>query len=405
MRILFLHQNFPGQFLHVANALKQQGHQIVAISSRKDNAPDLVPTRKYDFDTSKLSRPHPLVENYMTRVARGATVAGEMAKLKSEGFEPDVVVGHTGWGETIFVKDVWPKTRNIIHAEWFYEHVNSDTDFDPEFRNESLGERLRIRTLNAQILLAFLSADVAVAPTAWQASRFPAFLRDRLTILHEGVDTAKACADPKAHISLASGTTLKAGDEIVTFVNRCLEPLRGYHMMMRALPAILAARPEAHAIIVGAGQNPYGRPPPPGKTWHDIFLDEVRGRLPMERVHFVGQVPHNLFLNVLQISAAHVYLTYPFVLSWSMLEAMSAEALIIGSRTPPVEEVIEDGKNGLLVDFFDRDGLAGKVCDALAEPERYRPLRRAARQTIVDRYDLSTVCLPRWLSLITGDKG
>jgi glycosyltransferase involved in cell wall biosynthesis len=197
----------------------------------------------------------------------------------------------------------------------------------------------------------------------------------------------------------SAGLKLRPGDEVVTFVSRDLEPYRGYHVFMRALPRILERRPNARAVIVGGSKVSYGPAPRGGTSWRDIFLDEVRDRLDADRVHFVGRVPHRALLDLLRVSAAHVYLTYPFVLSWSMLEAMSAGALVIGSRTPPVEEVITHGRNGILCDFFDPNGIADAVVDALAHPARYQPLRDAGRRTIVERFDLQHVCLPAWLAL------
>jgi glycosyltransferase involved in cell wall biosynthesis len=193
---------------------------------------------------------------------------------------------------------------------------------------------------------------------------------------------------------------LRLGDEVITFVSRDLEPYRGYHIFMRALPRILERRPNARAIIVGNDTVSYGPPPPSGKSWKDTFFDQVRDRLDVDRVHFVGNVPHGMLLRLLQVSAAHVYLTYPFVLSWSMLEAMSAGALVIGSRTPPVEEIITHGRNGILCDFFDVDGIADAVVDALAHPARYRNLRAAGRRTVIERFDVRRVCMPAWLALL-----
>ena len=220
-------------------------------------------------------------------------------------------------------------------------------------------------------------------------------------MLHEGIDTDLICPARDAEVGLESaGLQLRPGDEVVTFVSRDLEPYRGYHIFMRALPRILERRPNARAVIVGGDKVSYGPAPPAGKSWKGIFFDEVRDRLDIGRVHFVGRVPHRALLSLLQVSAAHVYLTYPFVLSWSMLEAMSAGALVIGSRTPSVEEVITHGRNGILCDFFDADGIADAVVDALAHPDRYQPLRDAGRRTIVERFDLRRICLPAWLALL-----
>ena len=193
---------------------------------------------------------------------------------------------------------------------------------------------------------------------------------------------------------------LRPRDEVITFVNRQLEPYRGYHVFMRALPEILKRRPEAQVLIVGGNGVSYGRKPPEGKSWRTIFLDEVRDRIDMSRVHFLGQIPKPDFLSMLQVSSCHVYLTYPFVLSWSMLEAMANECLVIGSATPPVQEVIEDGRNGLLVDFHSPEQVATAVVRALARPEAYLPLREAARRSILDRYDLHSRCLPDLIRLI-----
>lgn len=408
MRILFLHQNFPGQFLHVAHALKQQGgHDLLAVTDARNARARLIPTRTYRFE-QKPATGEPLADHYATGVARARAVAEVLTSLRKEGFAPDLVIGHGGWGETLFVKDVWPRTKIILHAEFYYSADGADVGFDPEFAPDPNDEtlRYRIRARNAAMLQAFVDADVGVAPTRWQASRFPDPLQGKIKIIHEGIDTDRIRPDPHASIHLSrENVTLRAGDEVITFVNRNFEPYRGYHIFMRALPVILRRRPNARMILIGGDEHNYGPAPPKGKSWKQIFLDEVCGDLDMSRVHFVGKLPHAMFLRVLQVSAAHVYLTYPFVLSWSMLEAMSASALVIGSATPPVEEVIEDERNGVLVPFFDVTALADRVCDALAHPLAYDGLRSAARQTVERCYGLKTVCLPAWLKLIATAAG
>ena len=244
-------------------------------------------------------------------------------------------------------------------------------------------------------------ADLAVAPTRWQASRFPPLLQTKLIVAHEGIDTSVLKPDPAAVYRVrGSNLAFTSRDEVISFVNRNLEPYRGYHIFMRALPTILAARPRAHVVIVGGEEVSYGAGPNGGRTWKDIFLGEVRERLPMDRVHFVGKIPFSDLVSLLQVSSAHVYLTYPFVLSWSMLQAMSAGAPLVASRTAPVLEAIEDGVNGVLVDFFAVDELAGRVIDVVANPEAYRAMRQRARESIVQNYDLASVCLPRWLALL-----
>ena len=404
MRILFIHQNFPGQFIHVAHALKREGrHELLAVTHEGNERERLIPTRTYGFAPKPL-RSAPFVDHYAQRVARGLAVADLLVTLRREGFTPDLVIGHGGWGETLFVKDVWPRTKILLHAEFYYDADENDVGFDPEFGpdpNADIAVRYRIRTRNAAMLQALTDADLGVAPTRWQASRFPEHLQRKIALVHEGIDTGRASPDPKASVKLnRDGVTLRPGDEVVTFVNRNFEPYRGYHIFMRALPEILRRRPNARVVLVGGNGVNYGAAPPKGGSWRKIFFDEVRDQLDVSRIHFVGKLSHPNYLRVLQISAAHVYLTYPFVLSWSMLEAMSAGALVIGSATPPVEEVIQHGRNGLLFPFFDAGALAENVIDALANPQKYAALRVAARKTVLDRYDLKKTCLPAWLELI-----
>jgi glycosyltransferase involved in cell wall biosynthesis len=404
VRILFLHQNFPGQFLQVATALQQQSrHELLALMPAGDDRPQIIPVRTYNFDPRYIRTNVPLARHYTDRVARGAAVAKVLRELQNEGFTPDIVVGHGGWGETLFVRDIWPRCQILVYAEYFYVADGSDVDFDPAIFPLPADDvlRLEMRTRNASMTLALLDADHGIVPTAWQASLFPAMLRQKIAVLHEGIDTNLICPAQDANITLhQSGRRLRAGDEVITFVSRDLEPYRGYHVFMRALPHILQRRPNARAVIVGGDKVSYGSSPPSGGSWKDIFFDEVRERLDVERVHFVGKEPHRALLQLLRVSAAHVYLTYPFILSWSMLEAMSAGALVIGSRTLPVEEIITHGRNGILCDFFDVSGIADAVVDALAQPDKYRALRTAGRQTVVERFDARTVCVPAWLALL-----
>ncbi|MBV8746296.1 MAG: glycosyltransferase, partial [Xanthobacteraceae bacterium] len=216
-----------------------------------------------------------------------------------------------------------------------------------------------------------------------------------------GVDVNRAAPDPAASYRLPSGRILTPADEVVTFSARNLEPLRGYHIFMRSLPRILDARPRAHVLIVGGHGTSYGAEPPQGQTWQGVFLKEVASRIDPRRVHFTGSLTHADFLRVLQISSAHVYLTYPFVLSWSLIEALSAGCLVIGSDTPPVREVI-DGKNGILVPFFDVEQISGQVIEALAHPSRFAEFRRRARRTAVEQFDVEQ-CAPQLIAVLRGD--
>ncbi|HSV36001.1 MAG TPA: glycosyltransferase, partial [Ramlibacter sp.] len=350
MRFLFVHQNFPGQFKHVAAALAAGGHDVVALGINRPA--EAVPGVRHALyaDAPPLpaadpSRPLSAAMGEMAgKFARGEAAARAMSRLKKEGFEPDVVVAHPGWGEALFAKDVFPAARLVIYAEYFYGDESGDSHFDPEFHRPSLAAEERVRIKNTHLLHALHACDAAIAPTEFQKRQHPGWAQDRIQVIHEGIATDRFRADPQASVQLKSaGVTLRPGEEVVTFVVRQLEPYRGYHTFMRALPLLQQLRPNARVVLVGGEGASYGAAAPEGKTWKDIFLAEVAGRLDMSRVHFVGRVPHAVLTQLMQVSAVHVYLTYPFVLSWSLLEAMSIGCLVVASDTAPVREVITHG--------------------------------------------------------------
>ncbi|MCC5962737.1 MAG: glycosyltransferase [Rhodobacteraceae bacterium] len=401
MRILLVHQNFPGQFRHLAPALVARGHKVMALTAEKNQQSTAIRTFRYPMpDTPPDPRQSRLGTTYTAMTDRAHRVARAAVQLRDQvGFRPDVIFGHSGWGETLFLREVWPEARLLVYAEFYYAAQGLDVGFDPEFSRNDLGAQLSVVARQGHLALALVQADAALSPTEWQADTTPASLRNKVTIIHEGVDTEALRPDADAQYRLPDGQVLRAGDEVLTYVARNLEPYRGTHIFLRALPEVLAARPQAQVVLIGADGTSYGAGPPNG-TWREVFLDEVRDRLDLSRVHFVGRVPYRDFVALMQISRAHAYLSVPFVLSWSMLEAMAMGACIIGSRTGPVEEVLRDGVNGRLVDFFDIEGWSEALTDALAAPERHAPLRIAARKTIVENYDLHSVCLPRLLRFV-----
>lgn len=397
MKILFIHQNFPGQFLHLAPEMVARGHEVLALTDDANQRQTPIRTLRYRHAAEK---PDPkacrLGRTFTEMSDRGVTVARAAATLRAKhNYVPDVIFGHSGWGETLFLKEIWPEAKLIIYAEFFYKARGADVGFDPEFSALSLDQAVITNARAAHLGHSMLTADAALAPTQWQASTFPDRLRPMIEVIFDGVDTAVMAPDPGASVTLPDGRVVTVGDEVLTFINRNLEPYRGYHTFMRALPAVMAARPNAQVVIVGGDGVSYGGAPKQGGTWKDIFLSEVRDRVDLGRIHFMGKVPYPVFTSLMQVSRVHAYLTYPFVLSWSMLEAMSAGAHIVGSRTAPVQELIQDGVNGRLVDFFDVPGWSKALIEGLAEPERFEGLRRAARATITGSYDLRRHCLPR----------
>lgn len=416
MRVLIIHQNFPGQFRHVAKAWAERpGWQVVGIG--RETAPGMPELERSGRLTLIRYKPHREVgkeqHHYLRRmeeaVLHGQAVARVMLKLKAKGFTPDVILAHPGWGETLNAKDVFPDTRLVHFCEWFYNAPASgngldpgwkgaDIGFDPEFP-VSFDDRARIRAWNALHLLNLENCDAAISPTHWQKAQHPKAYLDKITVAHEGIDLEGLRPDAQAQMQMPNGAVLRAGDPVITYVARNLEPYRGFHLFMRALPAIQREHKTCHTVIVGGDDVSYGRAPGDGKSWRQVMLEEVGSRLDPARTHFLGKIPYESYKRVLQISAAHVYLTYPFVLSWSMLEAMATGCVVVGSDTAPVREVIEHGVNGLLVPMLDPGMPAMRAIEAVTLcAQRRKRMRLGALQRAVDfgtgagMRALSTIC-------------
>lgn len=407
MNILFIHQNFPGQFKFLAPALSGQGHHVVAMTMQKVNVNVWQGVKLVPYTANRGTTPnvHPWVSDFETKTIRGEACFRAALKLKASGFTPDVIIAHPGWGESLFLKDVWPVARLGIYCEFFYHPHGADVGFDPEFPVKDAGEVCRLRLKNLNNLLHFEVADAGISPTHWQADTFPEPFRSRISVVHDGIDTVAVAPDANANLTLNGNITLTKTDEIITFVNRNLEPYRGYHIFMRALPQILECRPKARVLIVGGDDVSYGARAGNGQKWKDIFAREVRPQIidaNWERVHFLGNIPYQQFIPLLQLSTLHVYLTYPFVLSWSLLEAMSAGCAIVASDTRPLREAIRHDDTGRLVDFFDVPGLVSAVCTLLDDAAARARLGANARSFAVNNYDLKTVCLPRQLEWVEG---
>jgi glycosyltransferase involved in cell wall biosynthesis len=401
MDVLFAHQNFPGQYLHLARHLAASGkHRVAFITQRRDAAMDGVRTLVYQPPRPYTPNMHHYLRETEVNVLNAQKAAGIALALRNEGFVPDVMLGHNAWGEIWYLRDVFPRSPLIGYFEFYYRPEGADYGFDPD-EPRHLDDGPRIRTRNLGNLLGLEAATLGQCPTGWQRSRYPARYHPMLRVVHEGIDTRSLAPDPSARFELPGGRgTLAAGDDVVTYVARDLEPYRGFPTFMRSLPAILRRRPRAQVAIVGGDGNSYGPAPEGNVTFRETMLRELGDSLDPARVHFLGRVPYPALVRLLQVSRAHVYLTYPFILSWSMLEAMSLGCLVVGSRTAPVEEVIRHGENGLLADFFSPDEVADGVVRALENHADCRRMRQAARRTVVERYDLERVCLPMQLALI-----
>jgi glycosyltransferase involved in cell wall biosynthesis len=418
MNILFIHQNFPGQFKYLAPALAALGHRVVAMTMQKTGVKVWKEVEISSYSAMKGSTPqvHPWVADFETKVIRAEACFKAALQLKAKGFFPDVVVAHHGWGESIFIKDVWPQTKLGIYCEFFYHSHGLDVGFDPEFPSSDPADTCRVKLKNLNNLLHFGVANAGISPTHWQASLFPEPFKSQISVVHDGIDTDFIVPNSDVTLTIKNNNDedvkLAKEDEVITFVSRNLEPYRGYHIFMRALPHLLKAKPNARVLIVGADSVSYGAHPDEKKygasKWKDVFINEVRTQISDEdwhRVHFLGHVSYSNFITLLQLSTVHIYLTYPFVLSWSLIEAMSAGCAIVASDTPPVKEVIAHNETGVLINFFDSQSLVNCVVKLLDNPHDRQRLGINARKFAQKNYDLKQVCLPQQINWVTALAG
>ncbi|MGL5083494.1 MAG: glycosyltransferase family 4 protein [Microcoleaceae cyanobacterium] len=399
MRALFLHPNFPAQYRHIITALGADPSNQVVFGTKNERPEWSIPgVRKALFKPTRepSSETHQYVRSLESAVLYGQAVYRIAEQLKAKGFVPDVICGHSGWGPTLFVKEAFPDAPLLCYFEWFYHAKGSDADFDPA-EPLTIDDMARIRIKNAPILVDLYTCDWGLSPTYWQRSQFPPELQTKLSVLHDGVDTSYFVPKPGAKLVLPD-CDLSHVDELVTYVARGMEPYRGFPEFIEAVAYIQERRPNCHVVVVGSERVCYGKSLPNGESYKDHMLKKIP--LDLSRVHFVGPLPYGQYLQVIQASDVHIYLTRPFVLSWSMIESLSTGCLVVGSDTPPVKEVIEDGKNGLLVDFFSPKQVADRVDEVLDHPDRMAELRKRARETVLERYNLSAL-LSQQLQLIT----
>lgn len=398
MNFLFVHRHFPGQFRHLVHLLCRQGHHIVGIGEKESLEAFALPAGATLYAYGARSLPkgqaHRLAHHYDEGIRRGLAVARIATSLKNNESRPDVIVAHTGWGEALFLKEIFPESKLIGYFEYYYLPEFTDLGFDPEYPLAP-DDKFTVRTANAINLTSLTACDGGFTPTHWQKSHYPKEFWPKLEVIHEGIDTRTAKPNPAASFALPSGKILTRADQVVTYVSRCLEPYRGFHVFMRALPRLLQGNKDVQIVIAGGDCVRYSPAPKGPGSYKDALLQELGPDLDLGRVHFVGNLSYPDYLSLLQVSSVHAYLTYPFVLSWSMLEAMAAGCVVLGSKTAPVMEVIEDGVNGFLVDFLDIEGITAKLAALLQDRTNLAHIGAAARETIVKDYDAETSSLPK----------
>jgi glycosyltransferase involved in cell wall biosynthesis len=395
LKFLFVHQNFPGQYLHIIRSLladneKRPGsHEIVFMTEPNVNV--LVGVRKVTYAKPPLhvAGVHRDANDFDLAMRRAEACAVGARQIKQRGFEPDIIIGHHGWGEMLNLVDVYPGVPILGYFEFFYKTENSDVNFDPEFPLPH--ERYSgVRAKNAINLQALALDQHGQVPTVWQKSTYPDWARERIELLEEGVDLEVCKPDPAARRK-----TLKIGklsvspkQKLITYVARNLEPYRGFHTFMRSLPIILDKRKDVVVSVVGGDDISYGSASPRG-PWREVMLAELEGKLDLSRVHFMGKVPYDHHMSLLKRSDAHVYLSYPFVASWSLREAMAIGCVIIGADTPTVTEFITHRKTGLIAAALDHEAIAAAVLEGLENTKLAAAMRVAAREYAEQRLDMA----------------
>jgi hypothetical protein len=383
--VLFVHNNFPAQFRDLAETLKAAGVPCAAIGG--PNAPGIPGMPMGTYAMRRGSTPGML---YLAVRAEADMIRAEGAlrvarALKERGLDPAVIVGHPGWGETLLLDEVFPQAKIVLFPEFFYRGRGQDIDFDNEFKPLTEEALLLGKTKNATLALALTDADAIVCPTEFQASVLPSIFKPRVRVIHEGIDIDAIRPGPAEPFFVSDALTIQPGVPVITHINNQLEPLRGLHIFARALPRLMAEVPDAQVLVFGKTHGrPYGGSPDDNRTWQEVCFDGVE--IDQSRIHFMGKTPHAQMLEALRLSTAHVYYTYPFVLSWSLVEAMASGCYVIGSDTPPLHDAIEDGVNGRLLPFFDVEALSNAMIAACRDPDASAPLRAAARETAVAKF-------------------
>ena len=382
MNILFVHPNFPGQFLHLAAAMgRHPAHKVVFLSAGGEGQMEGVLRGQYKKPPQTLS-PHLYVRKQEEKLGEGLCVWNAARNLKQQGFEPHLVYAHPAWGSSLFLRDVFPRAVHVGYCEWFMQGKGQYMGAELE---AALSEDAQccLRSDQAAMMLGLLEMDAGISPFQWQKEQFPEEIRPKIQVLPDGVDTELYRPDSAARSRLQEhGLPLCAESELITYVSRGMEPLRGFPEFAKALAVVQQRRPHCHAILVGRMEPVYENRPFNPK---DCLL---HAGVDMKRVHFTGLLPRYLYRSVLQASDVHVYLTKPFVLSWSFLEALACGCAVVASDTAPVKEAVEDGKTAWLVPFSQPDVIAERILQCLKGELSVADVRRQARASVVERFSL-----------------
>ena len=394
MNILFIHRNFPAQFKYLASGLAKDNNVFFVTNNIETKPFANIKKVVYKLKRKVPQDCHRYLRFYEESIIHGQSAAEAMITLQNSGFVPDVIFGHS-WGPSMFVKDIFPDVPYIAYLEWYYNPVNSDVDFGG--KTLDIDARANLACKNSHILQDLINCDYGFSPTYWQRDQFPKVFHDKIKVLHDGVNTDICVPDENVEFKISNtDIVLTRKDEVLTYATRGMEEYRGFPEFMKAASVLMKQRPNLHVIVGGEDRVCYGRHLK-NDSWKAKMLRELE--FDDKRLHFAGSLMYKDYLKLLQVSKAHVYLTYPFVLSWSLLEAMSVKCCIIASDTQPVREIIKDGYNGILTDFYDIDAMVQKINNVLDNPDKYADIRDNSRKTVVEKYDLKKL-LPEQIEFI-----
>jgi len=401
MNLLFVHQNHPGQYREVMPKLVAEGrHKVVFLTQREVKESPGYPVITYKPDRAPAEKPYGYTEMFESCTSAAVGAMKACLQMKARGYKPDLIVGHAGWGELMLLKEVWPDVPVVGYFEYYFIAKGGLINSDPEFPSApDISAKLIPR--NANNILNLINCDAGYTASEWQRWTHPEQYRSKIDVIHEGIRTDLLTPDhTTAYRIKINDVVFSRDDEIVTYIARNLEPARGVHTMLRSLPKLQRLRPNARLAVIGGDGVSYGARLGNGKTFRQMFMEELGDRVDWSRVHFLGQIPYEGLIRLLRLAKCHIYLTVPFVVSWSFLESMALEKTIVASDVAPIRQFAENGKTAFLVDFFDPNALALKVADVLRHPDNYREIGMAARRDMVERFDFHTRCYPDFMKFL-----
>ncbi len=403
MRLLLVHQNFPGQFRDLAPALCDLGHEIKAIGNSQRPIDERIELLLYPWEkNNKLENGHRLTPEVDEWLRRGEKVGALAMALKQKGWAPDAMLAHPGWGEALMLKTVFPNTPLVIWPElWLRpEHLGIGI-----YDQIDVANGLYLRLKDWLVDGAMADADIAVLPTQYQANSFPERWQHKIRVLHEGVHSKLFQQQRLRSLKINENITLDENKLVITFISRNLEPMRGFPDFMRSLPTLQKQCENLEVVIVGGDELSYSTGPNDGRSWKEVMLDELGKELNLQKIHFFGRMPHDQLIKLYRRSNLHIYLSQAFVLSWSLLEVMACGTAVVGDDNKMLREIIEPGKNGWLCKK-DPEDLAKVILEALSKPSQLNLFGNACQQKMHLHYHQNkcTTQLDKLLRTLTQGK-